>query len=215
MTTTALPRVSAESARQRTDRAEAIKQAWRFGQRPDAAVALKEDPDLAGDRAVAIDLAYEEFCVREEAGEVLDSSAFCARFSFGASLRRLLTLHQFLDEHPEALDAVPTTWPAAGEVVGDFLVLRELGRGSFSRVYLAVETTAGDRPVAIKVSAAGSREADTLGPLSHPHLIPVLSSRPAGAWTVVAMPFAGTATVEDVLSAVWAPDRAGPRSAAV
>ena len=100
--------------------------------------------------------------------------------------------------------------------MGDFLVLRELGRGSFSRVYLAVETTAGDRPVALKVSAAGSREAETLGPLSHPHLIPVLSSRSAGAWTLVAMPFAGTATLEDVVSTVWTPDRtAPPLSAAV
>lgn len=216
MTPTAqLPRASIASAQERTDRAEAIKHAWRDGRRPDAAVALRADPDLAGDRAVALDLAYEEFCVREEAGEVLDSATFCARFSFGASLRRLLTLHRFLDDHPDALGSAPASWPAAGEEVGDFLVLRELGRGSFSRVYLAIETTAGDRPVALKVSAAGSREAETLGPLSHPHLIPVLSSRPVGSWTVVAMPFAGTATLEDVLSAVWTPDRPAPRTAEV
>src|SRR4051812_10432570 len=214
MTPTALPLpASVASAQERTDRAEEIKRAWRVGQHPDAAVALRENPDLAGDRAVALDLAYEEFCAREEAGEVLDSAAFCARFSFGASLRRLLTLHRFLDDHPDALGGAPPSWPAPGEEVGDFLVLRELGRGSFSRVYLAVETTAGDRPVALKVSAVGSREAATLGPLSHPHLIPVLSSRPVGPWTVVAMPFAGTATLEDALSAVRTPGRpAAPRS---
>nr|AAX07511.1 unknown [Gemmata sp. Wa1-1] len=114
------------------------------------------------------------------------------------------------------LGGVPTNWPAAGEDVDDFFVLRELGRGSFSRVYLAIETTTGGRPVALKVSAAGSREADTLGPLSHPHLTPVLSSRSAGTWTVVAMPFVGTATLEDVLSAAWRSDRdVPPRSAAV
>ncbi|MBP3959493.1 protein kinase [Gemmata sp. G18] len=210
------PRVAAESARYRIDRAEAIKDGWQRDRRPDAAAALRENPDIAGDRAVAIDLAYEEFCTREEAGEVLDSTAFCARFSFGASLRRLLTLHRFLDDHPDALGGVPTNWPAVGEDVGDFFVLRELGRGSFSRVYLAIETTAGGRPVALKVSAAGSREADTLGPLSHPHLTPVLSSRSAGNWTVVAMPFVGTATLEDVLSVAWRSDRdEAPRSAAV
>jgi serine/threonine protein kinase len=196
---------AAEAARQRADRAEAIKQAWRDGQRPDAAAVLNEDPDIAGDRAVALDLAYEEFCVREEAGEVLDSSTFCDRFPFGASLRRLLTLHRFLDDHPDVLDDVPTSWPNAGETLGDFLLLRELGRGSFSRVYLAVEATAGGRPVALKVTSAGSHEADTLGPLSHPHLIPVLSSRRVGPWTTVAMPFAGTATLEDILSAVRPP----------
>jgi serine/threonine protein kinase len=215
MQTAQLTRASVESARQRADRAEAIKQAWRVGRPADAAVALRENPDIAGDRAVALDLAYEEFCVRWEAGEILDSAAFCARFSFGASLRRLLTLHRFLDDHPEALGGSPTKWPAAGAPVGDFLIVRELGRGSFARVYLAIETTAGDRPVALKVSSAGSREADTLGPLSHPHLIPVLSSRPVGAWSVVAMPFAGTATLEDVLSTVWFPERAAAHSAAV
>lgn len=213
MTTTASPlHASVTSARQRTDRAEAIKRAWQTGRRPDAAAALAENPDLAADRAVALDLAYEEFCVREEAGEAPEAAAFCARFPFGASLQKLLALHQFLDDHPDALGGVPATWPGAGEAVGDFLVLRELGRGSFSRVYLAVETTAGERPVALKVSAAGCREADTLGPLSHPHLVPVLSARPVGSWTVVAMPFAGTATLEDVLSAVRPPGEV-PRAA--
>lgn len=216
MTQSALPaRASIASARQRANRAEAIKQAWYDGRPPDAAVALAENPELAGDRAVALDLAYEEFCVRWEAGEILDSAAFCERFSFGASLRRLLAVHRFLDDHPEALGGSTTKWPAIGAPVGDFLVLRELGRGSFARVYLAVETTAGDRPVALKVSAAGSREADTLGPLSHPHLVPVLSSRPVGSWTTVAMPFVGTATLEDVLSTVGIRARGtAPRSAA-
>jgi serine/threonine protein kinase len=203
------------SARARADRAEAIKRAWQAGRPPDAAAALKDDPDIAADRAVALDLAYEEFCAREEAGEVLDSAAFCANFPFGASLRRLLAVHRFLDDHPDALGGRPARWPAAGEAVGDFRLLRELGRGSFSRVYLAREATAGDRPVALKVSVAGSREAETLGPLSHPHLIPVLSSRAADGWNVVAMPFAGTATLEDVLSAVWPAGRCGPSAAAL
>lgn len=210
------PSVSVESARLRAARAEAIKEAWRVGQPPDAAAAMRDNPDIAADRAAALDLAYEEFCAREEAGEALDSGAFCARFSFGTSLRRLLAVHRFLDDHPDALGDVPTSWPNAGDRVGDFLVVRELGRGGFSRVYLGVETTAGNRPVALKVAAAGSREAQTLGPLSHPHLIPVLSSPRAGAWTAVAMPFVGCATLEDVVAAAWGADRAGPpRSAGV
>jgi len=215
MTELARPR-AAESAVHRTERAEAIKKVWQANRRPDAAAALRENPDIAADRAIALDLAYEEFCTREEAGEALDPAEFCAHFQFGASLHRLLTVHQFLDEHPDALGgSIPTVWPTAGQAVGDFLVLRELGRGSFARAYLAVETTAGNRPVALKVTAAGSREADTLGPLAHPHLVPVLSSRAVGAWTVVAMPFAGTATLEDVVATVWPGDRTEPpRSAA-
>lgn len=204
------------AGRHRTERAEAIKRAWRDGQFPDAAAALRENPDLAGDRAVALDLAYEEYCTREEAGEFLDPDAFCANFAFGASLHRLLAVHRFLDEHPDALGAAPAPahWPAPGETVGDFLVFRELGRGSFARVYLALETTAGNRPVALKVSTGGSREAATLGPLAHPHLVPVLSSPTIGAWTVVAMPFLGTATLEDAMGLVWPAGRGAPRGAA-
>ena len=44
-------------------------------------------------------------------------------------------------------------------------------------------------------------QAATLGPLSHPHLIPVLSSRAVENWNAVGMPFFGTATLDDVLSA--------------
>lgn len=211
------PVASAASARHRTAQAEAIKEAWRAGQQNlDTAAALRANPEIAADRAVALDLAYEEFCTREEAGERLDSATFCAQFSFGVSLRRLLTLHRFLDHHPTTLGGAPTKWPAAGESVADFQILRELGRGGFSRVYLAVETTAGNRPVALKVSAAGSREADTLGPLSHPHLTHVLSSPRVKDWTIVAMPFVGTATLEDVLSVGWKSGRGEPpRSAGV
>ncbi|HEY1192245.1 MAG TPA: hypothetical protein VGE74_31765, partial [Gemmata sp.] len=215
-TPTRVTHAAADSALQRVERAESVKREWQLGQRPDAAAALRADPEIAADRAVALDLAYEEFCSREEAGEALDADEFCAQFPFGASLRRLLTVHQFLGAHPDALAGAPPAWPTAGESVGDFLVLRELGRGSFARAYLAIETTAGDRPVALKVSAAGSREADTLGPLTHPNLIPVLSCRGVGAWTVVAMPFAGTATLEDALEVVWPPGRtAPPRTAGV
>lgn len=201
---TRLSIIHAESARQRTARAESIKEAWRTGQIPDAAAALLIDPDLAADRPLALDLAYEEFCTREEAGESPDPEEFCARFPFCTSLRRLLNIHQFLGDHPDVLSDVPPKWPALGDAVGDFIVMRELGRGGFSRVYLGAEITTGSRPVALKITSAGTHEAKTLGPLSHPYLIPVLSSPTIELWKVVAMPFVGTATLEDVISHAWA-----------
>ncbi len=201
-----------ESARQRNARAENIKEAWRTGHAPDAAAALLTNPELAADRAIALDLAYEEYCTREEAGEALDSEQFCAKFPFYTSLRRLLNVHHFLGDHPDVLNDVPATWPVLGEAIGDFIVVRELGRGGFSRVYLGVETTTGGRPVALKFTCAGSREAKTLGPLSHPHLITVLSSPRIESWKVVAMPFVGTATLEDVLASAWALGRSNSRS---
>jgi serine/threonine protein kinase len=192
-----------DSALRRAARAERLKDGWRHGEAPDAAAALANDPDLAADRPLALEVAYEEFCTRIEAGETIDAEAFCSRFPFAASLRRLVELHHFLEEHPHVLDAVPSDWPVPGDVLGDFLLVRRLGRGGFARVYLALETTTGNRPVVLKVSSEGGFEAETLGPLSHPHLMPVLSSPTVGKWRIVAMPFLGAATLEEVISAAW------------
>ncbi len=197
-----------ESAKKRNEKADGIKKAWREGQAPDALAALANDPDLAADRQLAVDLAYEEYCTRQEAGEQVDPELFCSRFPFRHSLLQLLNLHHFLDEHPDILNRVPTHWPAPGDTVGDFLLIRELGRGGYARVYLCEELTTGGRPVVVKLSSTETREAKTLGPLSHPHLIPVLSSPTIGGWNAVAMPFVGSATLENVIAVAWGPGQA-------
>jgi serine/threonine protein kinase len=186
----------------RRARAESLKTAWRGGETPNAEAAFLADPDLAHDDAIAVELAYEEYCLREERGESVDTEAYSQRFSFASSIRRLIAVHGFLEAHPDLFGHSPRHWPKLGGLVGDSVVLRELGRGGFSRVYLALETTAGDRPVALKLSARGSTEAATLGPLSHPHLLPVLSSRTVDEWNVVTMPFAGTATLQSLVTSM-------------
>ena len=57
----------------------------------------------------------------------------------------------------------------------------------------------------LKLSVGGAAEAETLGRLAHPNVVPVFSvgEDPAAGLTVVCMPFLGTATLCDVL------DRAG------
>ena len=57
-------------------RAEEIKAGWRAGGRPDAAAALRDHPSLARFKSIVVDLAYEEFCLREEAGAAPDHGAF-------------------------------------------------------------------------------------------------------------------------------------------
>lgn len=61
----------------------------------------------------------------------------------------------------------------AGERFGDYLILRELGRGGFATVYLAHEVTL-DRRVALKVSEVrGLGEGQTLAELEHEHIVRV------------------------------------------
>jgi serine/threonine protein kinase len=163
-----------------------------------------------------LERAYEEYARRREAGEAVDAEAFCDGYpDVRASLFRMVRMHQELSQLA-GRQALPPCWPAAGERVGDFTLLRELGRGAFARVFLAREASAGDRPVVVKLSPQGDAEARTLGPLSHPNVVPVLSCRPdpETGLVVVCMPFLGTATLEDVLDHLFRPGARAPRQAA-
>ena len=196
-------------------RAEVVKARWRAGEPPDAAAALAADPDLGADKQVVLDLAYDEFSLREEAGQAVAPDAFADRFpAHWSSLRRLLSVHHFLAASPDVLDRPPVRWPVPGDTLAEFEIVRELGRGGFARVYLAREATAGGRGVVLKASAGDLGEANTLGPLTHPHVVRVLAARRIGELAVVVLPFEGYATLEDVLSAAWRGADARPPSRA-
>jgi hypothetical protein len=101
-----------DSLRRRVDR---IKHYWSQGAAPDTRAALSAEPDLRGNKSVVLDLAYEEYCLRLEAGEKLDPEAFCNRFhAYRTSLNRLLEAHQFLDGQGALLAApLPETPPTS------------------------------------------------------------------------------------------------------
>ncbi|MFM7150515.1 MAG: serine/threonine protein kinase [Gemmataceae bacterium] len=68
----------------------------------------------------------------------------------------------------------PPELPLNGERVGDFHLLRELGKGSFARVYLARQVSL-DRLVALKVTRGPGEEGQTLAGLEHDHIVRVFS----------------------------------------
>ncbi len=183
----------------RWTRAEAAKERWQQGSPPDALAALRADPELGADKQIVLDLAYEEYCLQEAAGRAVPVEEYAAQFpTHRQSLLRLLAVHSFLNAHPNALKLPDVKWPAPGDTLAEFAIVRPLGRGGFAHVYLARETTAGNRAVVLKVSADGLEEGNTLGPLVHPHVMRVLAARRIGDLSVLVMPFLGAATLEDV-----------------
>src|SRR5437764_11979779 len=87
------------------ERASAAKHARSQGAPPDALAVLENDPELLADKSAAVDLAYEEFCRRTEAGERPDPEEFVARFpAYKASLRNVLLAHLHLMEHAGVLE---------------------------------------------------------------------------------------------------------------
>src|SRR5262249_25414880 len=127
--------------------------------------------------------------------------------------------HQNLEGNPHLLEDTPVgRFPEPGERVGDFTIVRELGRGAFAHVYLATDAATGDRPVALKFSLGSSTEARTLGRLVHPNVVPVWPARRdrESNFLVVCMPFWGSATLNDVLHRTFpTPSAKPPRHARV
>lgn len=165
-------------------------------------------PASSRQRSSIVDVAYEEFCRRRDAGESVDPDDFCALYPrVQSSLARLLEAHRFLEENPSLLEeAGPRIWPESGEEFAGFSLLGELGQGAFARVFQAREPALGDRLVAVKISPETSTEAAIVGRLNHPHIVPVYSVReePLTGLSVVCMPYLGSATLTQVLDRIRA-----------
>ncbi len=152
--------------------------------------------------------AYLSFHRMKEAGLAPSLEEFCARYpSLKTDLFDLLKLDAKLENNPHLVDdRLDVAWPIAGDLFCCFRLLRELGRGGFARVFLAVDTSLGGRPVVLKISAAKSPEAQLLGPIDHANVVAVLSTHTEEATGLigVCMPYEGTATLQTVLRALGA-----------
>lgn len=181
---------------------------WRKSKQPDARRAMDQYPQLGAHRSWAVELAYEEFCIRQERGESLDASRYCRLFpTIHKSLARQLDVHRYVTEHPQVLDHTRhVRWPQPGEIIcAKFAVCEELGRGAIARVYLCRQLGVGDRQVVVKMASDGAYEADTLGKLSHPHIMPVYAVEVdlESMVSAICMPFYGRSTLCDVMDCAW------------
>jgi serine/threonine protein kinase/Flp pilus assembly protein TadD len=179
---------------------------WRAGERPTAEEYLARHPELARQPETAIDLIYEEVCLRQDGGEEVDEEAVYRRFpQWRAQLEILLRCDQIL----AAASAIGPQYPEIGETVGEFYLLGELGRGARGRVYLASQTALADRPVVLKLTPPDGREHLTLARLQHTHIVPLygVHDDPARKLRVLCMPYLGGVTLAQVLQSTRARSR--------
>src|SRR5262245_5361587 len=164
---------------------------WKRGERPLAEEFLAAYPGLTDSPELALDLVYEEVCLRQEHGEPIGRDELFRRFPrWRTPLERLLEFHHLLTP------AVPRL-PEAGETLGDFRLLAELGRGARGRVYLAVQPALADRPVVLKVTPLDGDEHLSLARLQHTHIVPLYAAHDdAGRLLrVLCLPYFGGATL--------------------
>jgi serine/threonine protein kinase len=185
------------------------KRRWRAGGEPDAVGLVRDHPGLLQFRSLVVGLAYEEYCLREEAGAAPDGDAFAARFpAFRTQIRELIRGHEWFAANPAAL-APPPAWPLPGDTLEGYRVISEIGRGMFARVYLASDPHVG-RYVVLKAAPGGSAEARAMGKVRHPNVAEVYWAKPVAGLFVICMPFVGVATLQDVCDAAFDADAGGP-----
>jgi WD40 repeat protein len=143
-------------------------------------------PSSADDPAL-FDLA-EEMAARLQSGDSADVGAWiAAQGEHAERLRRLLPTVQAMAELGSAADGSAPPAGLEGEpvpgVLGDFRIVREVGRGGMGIVYEAEQLSLGRR-VALKVLPFAAtfdprhlqrfkHEAQAAGHLSHPHIVSV------------------------------------------
>jgi eukaryotic-like serine/threonine-protein kinase len=177
-----------------------MRQGWQRGERPTAEEFLAGHPDLARQPEAALDLIYEEICLRQDAGLPVNEADFLSRFpQWRLQLEVLLRCDRILTGGWR-----DPSFPAVGETVGDFRLVAELGRGMHGRVFLATQPSLADRPVVLKITPRDGSEHLSLARLQHSHIVPLYTVQddPSGQLRLLCMPYFGGITLARLLEVV-------------
>jgi serine/threonine protein kinase/tetratricopeptide (TPR) repeat protein len=180
--------------------AREMNRRWRQGEHPAAEEFLALHPEVEQEPAAAIDLIYEEICLRENLGhEDIWEDVFTRFPQWRSQLEALRDCHRLLG--PPG----PTPrYPTAGEALGEFLLRAELGRGARGRVFLATQPALADRPVVLKLTPRLGHEHVSLARLQHSNIVPLYLARDDRSrhLRVLCMPYFGGATLARLLEAL-------------
>jgi serine/threonine protein kinase len=177
-----------------------------------------------------VDLLAEEFAQRLRSGERPSINEYCTRHPEHADLIRAVfpsveATERVCLQHERQLTATSTAPRSRPETLGDFQLLREIGRGGMGVVYEALQKSL-KRRVALKVvnpMIAGSekqirrfrREAESAAKLHHSNIVPVYGSGEDQGLHFYAMQLIEGATLSEVVDCLqeMPGDPAGPTTA--
>ena len=146
---------------------------WKAGRRPTLRDYCAWYPELGSKSDLSADLVHEAWHVARRHGEYEELEVFCREFP---EQRPVVEQMAQLDTISATVRSArsPATDVRSGAKLDDFELLELLGEGGFSRVFLAWQLSL-EREVALKVSAAATREAATVASLEHDHIVRVFS----------------------------------------
>jgi eukaryotic-like serine/threonine-protein kinase len=172
--------------------------AWGRGERPAAEVFIDRFPRLTTQPEAAIRLIYEEVCLRKGEGEEVRLSELVRRFPrWQTELEVLLACDRLVGAVSD-----PPPFPAAGEMLGEFALTAELGRGARGRCFLAAQPSLSHRQVVVKVTPDDLVEHLSLARLQHTHIMPLYSEHEFldRRLRVLCMPYLGGKTLARILA---------------
>ncbi len=192
---------SSSTAQLGVDLAEEMRRRWHTGERATAENFLAAHPELYDHPEAAIDLVYEEFCLRQMADDQNVEESILRHYpQWAGPLRVMFDCHrQLLDSQRDR-----TRFPEVGDRVEDFRLVSELARGAHGRVFLAAQTALADRPVILKITPLRGAEHQSLARLQHTHIVPLHSvvDDPARGLRILCMPYFGRATLASLLESL-------------
>lgn len=172
-----------------------------------AVAELKAILDSSNDHSLVVQKAVERFAALGNGGSAPSLDAY-ARWlvplgeSLTSSICRQLEVEGYFNRQTwfQSISKV-TEWPKVGEQVDSFRLLEQVGRGGHSRVFLCRQVGVGDRQVIVKFTRNNFLEADVLGRLRHPNIVPIFSavSNAAPRLSHLCMPFLGRSTLCDYI----------------
>ena len=157
-----------------------------------------EYPELFVSPKILAPLAFEEYRLRLMSAEPVDSEVFARKYNVDTSQWPRSAANSQQTAETE-LDSGVRIRLSPGESLLDFQIVGELGRGTFSRVYLACQTSLSGRLVVLKISSVRLREAERLARLQHTNIVPIYSVHEYQQHSVLCMPWFGSATLKDVI----------------
>jgi serine/threonine protein kinase/lipoprotein NlpI len=170
---------------------------WHRGECPQVEEYLARYPQLGDAPEAVLELLSEEIALRQERGQEPRIADLVRRFpQWAAEVRALLDCHQVL-----ASGLGPAGNAAAGECLGEFNLLAEIGRGAFARVFLARQSSLADRLVVLKLGPRAGGEHLCLARLQHTHIVPLCSVHDFAARGLrgLCLPYFGGATLDQLL----------------
>ena len=180
------------------DLAGELRRRWEAGERPSAEEVLEQRPDLWMNGEAALEVVYEEYCQRENAGDQEAERDILGRFpQWAGPLRIMIECHRHLLWRQRR----PFQFPCVGQTVGEFRLIEEIARGASGRVYLAAQAALADRPMILKVTPLDGAEHLVLARLQHTNIVPLYAAMELHAQNlrVLCMPCFGRATLGSVL----------------